>query len=155
MEDQFSKELKAAIEEAVKLAHEEDPFTDLKVIDDGFDWGCLFTWWRTLKRFFKNMYKRFDLVKIPDVKPWGYSDNTHRMMIANFELVRDFVDSGEIDTVVWDHDKEHEYAYETIMDIYTFYNTKQNSLEAVDFENHKLIQDMLHKCIDVRPYLWT
>lgn len=38
-------------------------------------------------------FKRYDLIKMPHIKPWEYSDTSVKMKFAIFELIKDFIEN--------------------------------------------------------------
>lgn len=49
------------------------------------------------------LFNRYDLIKIPEVKPWEYADVSIKMRSAIFELIKDFVEKENgIKSLIWE-----------------------------------------------------
>lgn len=49
------------------------------------------------------LFNRYDLIKIPDVKPWEWADVSIKMRSSIFELIKDFVEKENgIKSLMWD-----------------------------------------------------
>lgn len=49
----------------------------------------------------KNLFCRYDRVKVPEVKPWEYCDKTGFLLYASMKILVDFVQKEKIDDVIW------------------------------------------------------
>lgn len=69
--------------------------------------------------YLKNiLFRRYDRVKMPSIRPWEYSDTCERLKCAVFELVCEFVDLEERhQTVQWYGEYGHKVDGEYVMDI--------------------------------------
>lgn len=85
--------------------------------------------WYRISDFFKSwiypgyymrnlLFRRYDRVKLPQVKPYEYAEPAERIKYAVFEMVCDFVDSEEKHPVVeWYGEYGHKIDGEYVMDI--------------------------------------
>lgn len=49
------------------------------------------------------LFNRYDLIKIPEVKPWEWADVSIKMRSAIFELIKDFVEKEKgIESLMWE-----------------------------------------------------
>ena len=74
--------------------------------------------WYELQRFFKCwvwpahcwrnlLFRRYDLVRLPGIKPYEYSDVTERLYLASMQLIKEFVERERPEElVVWYGDDE-------------------------------------------------
>lgn len=130
---------------------------------------------------FRFVYRHY-LVKMPRIGKYSWCDTDHRLVHANFELLKQFVDHEKpFDIVDWKSDKGHRKAGETIKELYIWWNDyprREKEIEyALDdwYKNrnkakgnalfaalHQLEKDFeeettknLHRLIDIKDYLWT
>lgn len=86
--------------------------------DTWFDKFLDFINWYRFKNLFKNwiypaydlknlLFYRYDRIKIPQVKPWEYTDIMHFMLCANMEMIVNFMEKEHPEKyVLWYKDKD-------------------------------------------------
>jgi hypothetical protein len=114
------------------------------MLNDEFKIGFFEGMWYSFTRWFtdwiypaynvRNLFKRHDLVKLPHIKPWEYSDISEKMLYANFELIKEFIEKEHPEKhICWYTDPEtgeelgHKYGEcDDIIDKYSnLYPTKK------------------------------
>lgn len=66
----------------------------------------------------KNLFCRYDRVKVPEVKPWEYCDKTGFLLYANMKILVDFVQKEKIDEVIWYGETGHRLGQDEKIKIY-------------------------------------
>ena len=78
---------------------------------------CFINWWG-IKNFFENwiypayylknlLFHRHDRIKLPQVKPWEYTDTVYFMLCANMEMIVNFIEKENPEKYIcWYKDEE-------------------------------------------------
>lgn len=117
--------------------------------------------------YLKNyLFKRYDLIKIPNMKPWEYADISYKMKFAIFELIKNFIEKENPEKYIcWYKDEEgnelghkygenpnfpimfpekrNEWIMDIIKEVYNFYTKEMPELEKdisyIVEVNHKYV----------------
>jgi len=113
-------------------------------------------------------YNRYHILKLQSPRyKWGWCDAVEQIMIASFTVLVNFVEKEEAFTshIDWDSDYEHACAKNEMMELYNWWKVErweeEKELEtdcayfAIDEKLKKKDDEMFHRLVNVRHYMWT
>jgi hypothetical protein len=88
---------------------------------------------------------------------YGYLDEDYRLLYANFNILKEFVESAGYKHIDWDSDVGYYQAHKEFEELYKWW-TRDSSYEPLDIlgdANYNKETEMLVRLVKLRKYMWS